>query len=387
VLVKEISERFNAEKDSGKKVKQYIADLKEEIAIAVEQNDAIQGSTSKSTAEKEESNNALVRTRKKIQEVRQKLKELRDAKAEAIRIAEAAAEEARNAAFVYELNDEEQIFYLQELGNAMAQAREGYEETGDVDELKKVQAEALDLAKDYRKSIRKEMKSLQKAFEKALEKTDADKINETRAAYFQSKAIVDYLQSLINQQIKADKEKAAALDAAKFGDTLSDYDQNKTLGKIEKFSNLTNAAGEVDEERVFNALADLETEAKTKYDKKQKNLDKLRKDPTDKQLKDLYFKRNMYNFISETLGPNSPAKVKKAETDRKAKYEATLRELTKTIGKARTLDEVMDALRYASKGSSELPDKLVGSKTDDTTKFVLENLEKEEFAELARSLA
>jgi len=36
VLVKEITERFNAEKDSGKKVKQYIADLKEEIAIAVE---------------------------------------------------------------------------------------------------------------------------------------------------------------------------------------------------------------------------------------------------------------------------------------------------------------------------------------------------------------
>jgi len=74
----------------------------------------------------------LERTRKKIQEVRLKLKDLRDAKAEAIRIAEAAAEEARNAAFVYTLTDEEQIFYLQELGGVMA-----YEETEDLDELKK----------------------------------------------------------------------------------------------------------------------------------------------------------------------------------------------------------------------------------------------------------
>jgi hypothetical protein len=117
------------------------------------------------------------------------------------------------------------------------------------------------------------------------------------------------------------------------------------LEKIEKFSNLKNAAGEIDADRVFNALADMESEAWTKYDKKQKKIDKMRKDPTDKQLKDLYFKRNLFNFISETLGPNSPAKTRAAETDRKAKYEATLREFTKTIGKSRTLDEVMDALR------------------------------------------
>jgi uncharacterized membrane protein (DUF106 family) len=122
---------------------------------------------------------------------------LRDAKAEAIRIAEAAAEEARNAAFVYYLTDDEQILYLQELGNAMSEAYEGYEETGDLEALKKVQAEALDSAKDYRKSIRKEMKSYQKKYEKALEGTDVDVINASRVDYFQSKAIVDYLQGLI----------------------------------------------------------------------------------------------------------------------------------------------------------------------------------------------
>jgi len=49
----------------------------------------------------------LARTRKKLQETRAKLKELRDLRAESLRLAEAAAEEARNASFVYTLTDDE----------------------------------------------------------------------------------------------------------------------------------------------------------------------------------------------------------------------------------------------------------------------------------------
>jgi hypothetical protein len=39
----------------------------------------------------------------------------------------------------------------------------------------------------------------------------------------------------------------------------------------------------------------------------------------------------------------------------------------------------MAGVTKATKGSSELPDKLVGARTDDNMKFVLDNLEKEEF--------
>lgn len=74
-----------------------------------------------------------------------------------------------------------------------------YEETDNLELLKERQAEALQAAKDFRKEIRKEMKALQRTYEEAAEGTDADEITAAREAFFQKKAIVDYLLDLIEQ--------------------------------------------------------------------------------------------------------------------------------------------------------------------------------------------
>jgi hypothetical protein len=51
----------------------------------------------------------------------------------------------------------------------------------------------------------------------------------------------------------------------------------------------------------------------------------------------LFFRINTYNYISETLGPKSPAKIAAQEDARAAAFEAALRELTRTIVDAQSI--------------------------------------------------
>lgn len=96
---------------------------------------------------------------------------------------------------------------------------------------------------------------------------------------------------------------------------------------------------------------------------------------------------NTYNFISETLGSKSPAKVAAQEEARAAAFEAALRELTRTIVSAETINDVLDGVTAATKGTSKVPGLLSTARTTDDMKFVFENLNDPANVEIARALA
>jgi hypothetical protein len=94
-----------------------------------------------------------------------------------------------------------------------------------------------------------------------------------------------------------------------------------------------------------------------------------------------------YDFVSEALGDNSPAKAAAKEADRAAAAEAALNQLTKSIKRAKDLNQVMKYVGQASKNTSPLPELLAESKTTEDIKAVLRIVSEEGNEDLARQLA
>lgn len=91
-------------------------------------------------------------------------------------------------------------------------------------------------------------------------------------------------------------------------------------------------------------------------------------------MKKLYYAIAQFDYVSEKLGPESPAKVAVLEKARKAARQAAINALTDVVQNSETLADVLEGLNQASKGSSELPALLKDARTDDTIKSVLEKL-------------
>jgi predicted transcriptional regulator len=78
--------------------------------------------------------------------------------------------------------------------------------------------------------------------------------------------------------------------------------------EIEKYSNLTNAANEIDEEAVYNALRQYEEELETDMKDWEKKIERLGDKANDNQIRKGLKATAKFNYVSLELGENSPAK-------------------------------------------------------------------------------
>lgn len=74
------------------------------------------------------------------------------------------------------------------------------------------------------------------------------------------------------------------------------------MAKIEKFQSTTNAAGEIDEDAVFNLLATFEEDLQFEASTLEKKIEKLGDKATDNQIKKFLSATARYNFVVEQLG-------------------------------------------------------------------------------------
>jgi cell pole-organizing protein PopZ len=81
-----------------------------------------------------------------------------------------------------------------------------------------------------------------------------------------------------------------------------------------------------------------------------------------------------YEYISNTLGPESPAKMDAILKAQRAEAEATLQAMTENIVKAKDLQQVMKYVAQATKNTSKLPGILAEAATSDDMKTVLEKI-------------
>jgi predicted metalloendopeptidase len=78
------------------------------------------------------------------------------------------------------------------------------------------------------------------------------------------------------------------------------------------------------------------------------------------------------DWLSATLGPNSPAKAAAKKRKIKAAYKAALNELTRELKEAKDLQDVLAQIDKATKGSSTLPALLAETTTTEDMAAVLE---------------
>jgi len=128
----------------------------------------------------------------------------------------------------------------------------------------------------------------------------------------------------------------------------------------------------------------LEEELASEYAQKQKVAERIGDKAGDLFIARLLDTQYRYDFVSEQLGPQSPAKTAAIEADRAAAAEAALKQLTKSIKKAKDLAQVMKYVGQASKNTSPLPELLAESKTTDDIKEVLRIIADEGNEDLAR---
>jgi cell pole-organizing protein PopZ len=81
-----------------------------------------------------------------------------------------------------------------------------------------------------------------------------------------------------------------------------------------------------------------------------------------------------YKYISDLLGPESPAKMDALLKAQRAEAEATLQQMTENIVKAKNLQQVMKYVAQATKNTSKLPGILGEAATSDDMKQVLEKI-------------
>lgn len=95
------------------------------------------------------------------------------------------------------------------------------------------------------------------------------------------------------------------------------------------------------------------------------------KKPSDDTKQAYYDALKIYEFISAELGPNSPAKAAEAARKVEAAAKAALQELTASLSKATTLQDVVRFIAKASKNTSPLPELLGEARTDEGMQEVL----------------
>lgn len=75
---------------------------------------------------------------------------------------------------------------------------------------------------------------------------------------------------------------------------------------LAKINSIENALGQPDEAKIYGSLANYEN--KLQYTMSQL-YEQLGEDSTDAEKREYYRAQNEYNYVSETLGSESPAKV------------------------------------------------------------------------------
>jgi hypothetical protein len=105
---------------------------------------------------------------------------------------------------------------------------------------------------------------------------------------------------------------------------------------------------------------------------------------TDEERIEVIEAKYLYEWVSEQLGPESPAKMAKLLKEQKASATAALIQLTDNIVKAKDLSQIMKYVKQATKGTSVLPDILKDTVLTDEMKQVLEEIKKEGNAEFAK---
>lgn len=116
-----------------------------------------------------------------------------------------------------------------------------------------------------------------------------------------------------------------------------------------------------------------------------KEIEKLGDKAGDEVKSDYFYALNVYNYVSEKLGPNSPAKTAAKALIIQANAEAALQNLTTNIVKAKDLKGVMKYVALASKNTSPLPALLEDARTTDDILSVLRIIKEDK--DLARSLS
>jgi hypothetical protein len=239
---------------------------------------------------------------------------------------------------------------------------------------------------EFRKEYRRDMKALEKKKEEIYDKfgETSQEYIEAEKAYYYDKAKVDVLTSIVKETRQAAKAAQAKVDEARLGGGISSYDQRKIDEKIAEANAETNAAGEPDQDAIFNALKNLEEEYEFEMLKWEKKLDRKGDKAGDVLKTQTLDAQYRFNYLSEQLGPNSPAKFAAKEADIKAAAEAALRQLTASVTRAKDLEGVMKYVAQATKNTSPLPALLANSKTSDDMKAVLRIVSEEGNEDLAR---
>jgi hypothetical protein len=91
-----------------------------------------------------------------------------------------------------------------------------------------------------------------------------------------------------------------------------------------------------------------------------------------------------YDYISELLGAESPAKMDSILKAQRAESEAALQQLTKNIVRAKDLQGIMKYVAQATKNTSTLPEVLSEARTSDEMESVLRIIREEGNEDLAR---
>jgi uncharacterized Ntn-hydrolase superfamily protein len=123
--------------------------------------------------------------------------------------------------------------------------------------------------------------------------------------YYYAKARVDVITDVVNTVRRAAKAAQATLDEARLGGGIGSYDKRWIDEKIEKFNGYSN------ETKKFDALKNLEDDLEfdmISFQKQKESREKNGQEITDKFVKKVLKAQYKYEYVSETLGPDSPAK-------------------------------------------------------------------------------
>jgi hypothetical protein len=132
--------------------------------------------------------------------------------------------------------------------------------------------------------------------------------------YYYSKARVDFITAIVQTTRKAAKAAQEALDAATLKGTLTSRDMADLDNEIQAIRAYTNALGEPDTAKIYISEANYEN---TLHYTQESLYNSLGENATDEEKREYFRALNVYTYVSESLGPTSPAKemAKQAEID------------------------------------------------------------------------
>lgn len=144
------------------------------------------------------------------------------------------------------------------------------------------------------------------------------------ASYYKKKAGLDFISSLINKVVKANEAAKLEVIKAKLSAEISERDKRSYQEKIFQINESKNPAGEKDERYIETALRSMEEELEANMKEIKANNRKLGTQATDDDNRDMLYAISEYNYVSDLLGNDSPAKVAKRAAKQAAKREAAI---------------------------------------------------------------